>query len=123
MDGLKETLEAADLIVSWMAGLVMGGLGLFWWADRRSQKLVDDKIAAAVAVLPGNEALASIDTDMNGFAERLRGIELQVAALPKAQEVTELKVAMASLATQMKATAEQVDTLYRAALAADRGAK
>ncbi|MCU0882053.1 MAG: DUF2730 domain-containing protein, partial [Hyphomonadaceae bacterium] len=113
-----DALKAADVIVSWIVGMVMGALGLFWWLDKRSQKIVDDKIAKA---LPSASAIAELDTDIKNLDTRMRAIETTVAALPTAHEVGELKIAMASVATQLKATAEQVDTLYRAALAADRG--
>ncbi len=110
-------LKAAEIVLGWIAGAISALIGLFWWLDKR----VDSKVkTAGLNGVAAGERLVSVDRELKEFDDRLRRIELALAGLPTAKELSDVRVELAAIGALVKASAEQVDTLYNAALRADR---
>jgi Protein of unknown function (DUF2730) len=115
-------LKAAEIIIGWIGGALSALIGLFWFLDKRNARQVDAKVkAAGVDGKAAGDRLLSVEKELKDFDERLRRIELGVAGLPTAKELADVRVELAAIGALVKASAEQVDTLYNAALRADRG--
>ncbi|NJR20180.1 MAG: DUF2730 family protein [Hyphomonadaceae bacterium] len=119
-------LKAAEIIIGWVTGIVTALVGLFWFLDKRNANQVDAKVDAKVrAAGEGVGAtivrLQSMEGELSDYDKRLRNIEVSIASLPTAKELADVRVELSAIGATARAMAEQVDTLYNAALRADRG--
>lgn len=117
-----EGLKAAQIILGWLGGTISALFGLFWFLDKRHTTQVDAKVkAAGVDSLAVSARLKAVEDKLSEDDKRLRNIEVLVASLPTAKELADLRVEVSAVGATTRAMAEQVDTLYNAALRADRG--
>lgn len=121
-------LSGADKLLGFGALLVASATGLFAWLRRRGHDLVGDEVEplrkaqekSNVRLDHVEQRIAGIESDVSSLAERTSQIERAIPTLATKEDLIALRVQGAETNATVVGIGNKVDTLYRAALAANR---
>lgn len=115
-----DLLRVSEIVIGLVVALITAIFSGFVWWDKRNRRHVDHSTGV---ISEGQERMAgrvdNLERDIKALNEEFSGLKMSVAQLPTARDMVDLKVSSAELSVAVRQCKEMVDTLYKAAWAAD----